>query len=66
MAQRVLHEVTHRDKRSNTINLFYHAVEGILAMEKQERADYDLGYWDLVAGGFIPFELNNAKVWKID
>lgn len=43
---------------------YYHAVEGILDGKTETPRDYDLGYWDLVAGGFIPFELNNAKAGK--
>jgi len=43
---------------------YYHAVEEILDGKTETPRDYDLGYWDLVAGGFIPFELNNTKAGK--
>lgn len=43
---------------------YYDAVEGILDGKIETPATYDLGYWDLVAGGFIPFNLNTSKAGK--
>ena len=40
---------------------YYHAVEDILDGKIETPDGYDLGYWDLVAGGYAPFELKEIK-----